>query len=1079
MDNPLEIYKYVYQAIDSLERSRIAAERTGCAVPDNNPMQEALSAAVAQITKLRAFINLAQAHTNKLNHKKHPLPIDIRHLSQLAVQIAPDSLQDKNAAELYTLACGQLMTAEQEAHQIRQRFNEAQSAAEAAAAPDQSALKDLQQKTSAYLHSDAFTAFAEVVCNDRAIFQDGSDSGRPLSYISLGTAQAPLPANGELASQILNEAQNVFQGSLTASVPFSVNMTTGGSILLEYNEQTEYKMLSGLQLFLINAVRYFGDSLRRIVFIDPVRMSRAALGVASPLADPECGMIDPVPLSAEEIRTTLSNLVNEIITEERTGQTPEDPRMQLLVFLGFPQNWDSQTAAQIRQIFLNASRFRTIAAVACRYKDNNDMISAMRSAASLCISCDDTGFFVNTPQGALPFVWYQPPQTLPQGIYQYGAASRNTQTDSGNEYGQRIGFDLDHVNPKGTRRTEQIPYGISADGTLQVLDFEDSRFAAFICGAARSGKSTLLHSLITGLIRSNHPDDIEIWLVDFKMTEFSRYIETLPPHIRYIVLDESPELVCDILDQLTERMLKRKSMFMGKWQKLSDVPASKYMPAVYVIIDEFSIMSQVLVDTTTNGRENYILKLQNLLAEGAALGFHFIFASQGFSDGARGLSDFSKQQIQMRIAMKASNAEIRETLSLTETSDSDRSMMEHLEVHHALVRIPQNEKNEHLRLSKVLYIRDNSEQAEMIRAMQQKYSTAPEYSAEEALTYIDKKPLVIDGNRFSSFAEKYEAYIRQNAEQRRSNTDTPVCLLYPGEPRRLMRVFPIEILRSFGENILMIAQVSEQSPALSVLLSSAASEPDKPFTAWSTMRSTFGRALSRLSGSGIRRISFDIREICAEIRMLRRQIEAGEETDRFIITFGLEEIMREMQYSEGSVPQKSAAQADVALECGESFEELMAAAMARKEAGAASPASEDLEDSGIEGPAYNESEPVCDNIYDAREDFKYLLTHGPRLGLHFISVFHTAGEVEQLRMDLSLYRHKIAFRMSRSDASSVMGAACADAVSRLDDHIFRYTNGMDSLAYRPYLHEGLSWAGWSMTGGRTVSDDNDSEEYPM
>lgn len=1079
MENPADLYKYVYQAIDSLERRRIAAARTGCAVPENNPEQAALSAAVAQITKLRAFINLAQAHTDKLKNKNRPLPINIRELSQLAVQIAPDSLQDKNAAELYTLACGQLMTAEQEVQQIRQRYEKAQSDAEAAAAPDQSALKALQQETSDYLHSDAFTAFADAVCNDRAVFQDGSDSSRSLPYISLGTAQAPLPATGELASQILNEAQNVFQGSLTAALPISVDMAAGGGILLEYNEQTEYKLLSGLQLFLINAVRYFGDSLRRIVFIDPVRMSRAALGVASPLAEPDCGIIDPVPLSTEEIRTSLDNLVNEIMTEERTGQAPEDPRMQLLVFLGFPQNWDNQTAAQIRQIFLNAARFRTVAAVACRAKDNSDMISAMRSAASLCISCDDTGFCVNSPQGALPFVWYQPPQTLPQGIYQCAGARKNAQTEISNDYGQRIGFDLDHVNPKGTRRTEQIPYGISADGTLQMLDFEDSRYAAFVCGAARSGKSTLLHSLITGLIRSNHPDDIEIWLVDFKMTEFSRYIEALPPHIRYIVLDESPELVCDILDQLTERMLKRKSMFMGKWQKLSDVPATKYMPAVYVVIDEFSIMSQVLVDSTANGRENYILKLQNLLAEGAALGFHFIFASQGFSDGARGLSDFSKQQIQMRIAMKASNAEIRETLSLTETSDSDRSMMEHLEVHHALVRIPQNEKNEHLRLSKVLYIRDNSEQTAMIRAMQQKYSTAPEYNVEDALTYIDKKPLVIDGNRFNSFAEKYEAYIRQNAEQRRSNTDTPVCLLYPGEPRRLMRVFPIEILRSFGENILMFAQVSEQSPALSVLLSSAASEPNIPFTAWSTMRSTFGRALSRLSGSGIRRISFDICEICAEIRTLRRKLEAGEETDRFIITFGLEEILREMQYAEDAVSQKPAAKAEDALECEASFAELMAAAAAKKATGTASSSPEDLEGSGIGEPADPEPKSVRDDIYDAREDFKYLLTHGPRLGLHFITVFHTAGEAEQLRLDLSLYRHRIAFRMSRTDAASVMGAAYAEAVSRLDDHIFRYTNGMDSLAYRPYLHEGLSWAGWSMTGGSTVCDDSDSEEYPM
>ena len=68
---------------------------------------------------------------------------------------------------------------------------------------------------------------------------------------------------------------------------------------------------------------------------------------------------------------------------------------------------------------------------------------------------------------------------------------------------------------------------MDANGNILSLDFENSNFATFICGASRSGKSTLLHTIITGLIKNNHPDDIEMWLIDFKMTEFSRYIDTL------------------------------------------------------------------------------------------------------------------------------------------------------------------------------------------------------------------------------------------------------------------------------------------------------------------------------------------------------------------------------------------------------------------------------------------------------------------------------------------------------------------------------------------------------------------------
>ncbi len=43
-----------------------------------------------------------------------------------------------------------------------------------------------------------------------------------------------------------------------------------------------------------------------------------------------------------------------------------------------------------------------------------------------------------------------------------------------------------------------------------------------------------------------------------------------------------------------------------------------------------------------------------------------------------------------------------------------------------------------------------------------------------------------------------------------------------------------------------------------------------------------------------------------------------------------------------------------------------------------------------------------------------------------------------------------------------MGSGGAAAVSELSGHSFRYTNGVESVTFRPYLHEGLSWDGWQM-----------------
>ena len=151
-------------------------------------------------------------------------------------------------------------------------------------------------------------------------------------------------------------------------------------------------------------------------------------------------------------------------------------------------------------------------------------------------------------------------------------------------------------------------------------------FAAFLMGASRSGKSTMIHTLIAGLIRSYHPDNVELWLADFKQLEFKRYIDHLPPHVKYVLLDESEEMVFDLVDKLNGEMMERQKLFsrLGV-QRLDQIDPKMLdhpVPVIFVILDEFSIMSQAIAESPA-----YKLRLQNLLAKGAALGIKFLFGT--------------------------------------------------------------------------------------------------------------------------------------------------------------------------------------------------------------------------------------------------------------------------------------------------------------------------------------------------------------------------------------------------------------------------------------------------------------------
>ena len=110
---------------------------------------------------------------------------------------------------------------------------------------------------------------------------------------------------------------------------------------------------------------------------------------------------------------------------------------------------------------------------------------------------------------------------------------------------------------------------------------------------------------------------------------------------------------------------------------------------------------------------------------------------------------------------------------------------------------------------------------------------------------------------------------------------------------------------------------------------------------------------------------------------------------------------------------------------------------------------------------------------------EYIFTHGPRYGYHFIVVFQTSEEFKHCKFDTSLFKHKILFRMSKNSAIEVAGMAGAEYITQLKNHTFRYTNGIETVSFRPYLHEGLSWDGWKLdkNGAKKISIEED--EYLM
>ena len=109
----------------------------------------------------------------------------------------------------------------------------------------------------------------------------------------------------------------------------------------------------------------------------------------------------------------------------------------------------------------------------------------------------------------------------------------------------------------------KIPVGVGdGDSIINITIGEGSSHHGLIAGATGSGKSTLLHTLIMSSMLHYSPDQLHLYLMDFKSgTEFKIYESVKLPHIQLLALDAMQEFGESILENLVAEMEHRGSLF--------------------------------------------------------------------------------------------------------------------------------------------------------------------------------------------------------------------------------------------------------------------------------------------------------------------------------------------------------------------------------------------------------------------------------------------------------------------------------------------------------------------------------------
>ncbi len=179
---------------------------------------------------------------------------------------------------------------------------------------------------------------------------------------------------------------------------------------------------------------------------------------------------------------------------------------------------------------------------------------------------------------------------------------------------------------KSSQFKVSVPVGWDINHKEVCFEIGEAQNHTLICGRSGSGKSNFLHVLIQNLAFYYAPNEVQLFLLDYKEgVEFNAYT-TILEHARLVSVASSVGFGISFLSWLDKETKKRGELF--KQFNVKDLSAYRKhgeMPRLIVVIDEFQVLFS---DSATKEKERVEAYLTTLLKKGRNYGVHLILATQ-------------------------------------------------------------------------------------------------------------------------------------------------------------------------------------------------------------------------------------------------------------------------------------------------------------------------------------------------------------------------------------------------------------------------------------------------------------------
>lgn len=877
--------------------------------------------------------------------------------------------------------------------------------------------------------------------------------------LMLGSIRVPLP----IPSLFKKEASALlapFYIGDDVQVPFAVDFSEPVKVLVNYCDHNKAKVVSGFQSIVFRIIRSMPPNSFKVTFIDPMDRGTNLGRLQKLTALSGCGLCDKPAASRANITSQLKAIeaeVDEMSLKLATIGTiydynkTNDPVMEhnIVVIHDFPEGFDRTSLESLEVLINNAQKCGISIFISMKSGVPYDQstVSFVNKIANQFLIIDEMkgSFAVKHGDSKYLFAFNNSAMVSEQYINQ-------VKLDYEQGYVVNNSFSCLYNLSKPIKYKESIekliiPFAIDKGNKIVEIELGGPSTAhSMISGSTGSGKSTTLHALIAGIIMNYHPDDVELWLVDYKKVEFAEYRLNTPPHVKLIGLDKSEEFTFSLLEHLKVEFENRMQLFSR--EHVQNITAYKRahgtrsLPRIVLVIDEFHNLTQAI-----QNEPYYMTLFENALLEYRALGLSCILSDQAISDGLRGLTEKGRKQLPNRIAMKNVLQEVKDTLSIDNSfyTESLLTKIKTLSTGDLIFKKESDNGTGEMQIVidkyKSLYI-TQEDRNKMMHYLQQNLNG----------NFTLKEIVIVDGQKRGKFNQ---AEIKKY-EQKYPDKNASLTHLYIGTPSSLDSCFRISIAPKMDANIMLIG--SDDEIRMSILLSIVrcfTRNPNAEVVVVADRLDDLFKAYSAYWGkleSKRVRIITGFSEICKEISQLYDYVRGGCKNNVLLLALGFENLYEEMNFASQKIQVAALSTQSAFPSDRQSITAGLDALISGLDAQMAGLGNNsDFALNSQQTTHSRESNPAEDYSYDARDDFNEIVVRGNRLGYHTLLTFSSAKSLRRVwTIKPENFEHKIALNMSMDDSLTYLGNS--RHASSLDDISAIYSDGSSSVkTFRPFL----------------------------